>query len=330
MRSRLDPAARQERQRQRQLLLPVLTVVFLAALDLTVVAPILPNVISDLQISPVDADRYSWIVLSYLVAYTVTVPITGRISDFVGRMPVFTAAMLLFLAGSAVVAMSDSLTPMIAGRTLQGLGGGAMLPVSMALVADVVPAHRRAATLGLVAAVDTFGWVLGPIWGAAVQSLFDSWRAIFWLNLPLGAAAALILYLGRTRTTVVKPEGRPGLMPAIVGTAALVAFSLALSSGGEGGLSAEQGAAKLGGTTNPLADYRWPILGASLLAFAAFVALERRASNPILPRALIRDRIFQVAGAANVLVGAALIIAMVNAPLAVALLVDEDEISLNT
>jgi MFS family permease len=319
-----------EQRRQQRLLLPVLTVVFLAALDLTVVAPILPDVIADLQISAIDADRYSWIVLSYLVAYTVTVPLTGRISDFVGRMPVFTAAMLLFLAGSAVVATADSLGPMIAGRTLQGLGGGAMLPVSMALVADVVPAHRRAATLGLVAAVDTFGWVLGPIWGAAVQSLFDSWRAIFWLNLPLGAAAAVVLYLNRARAELARPDGRPGVLPAFVGTAALVAFSLALSSGGEGGLSAEQGAGRLGGATNPLADYRWLILGLSLAAFGAFIVLERRATHPILPRALVRERIFQVAGIANVLVGAALIIAMVNAPLAVALLADEDEVSIDT
>ncbi|MDQ3549630.1 MAG: MFS transporter, partial [Chloroflexota bacterium] len=186
-------------RQQRLILLPVLTVVFLAALDLTVVAPILPAVLRDLRINPVDADKYSWIVLSYLVAYTVTVPITGRISDFAGRIPVFTAAMLLFLGGSVVVAVSDSLAMMIAGRTLQGLGGGAMLPVSMALVADIVPRHKRAAALGMVAAVDTFGWVLGPVWGAAINGLFGSWRAIFWLNLPLGIAAAGLLFTTNAR-----------------------------------------------------------------------------------------------------------------------------------
>jgi MFS family permease len=319
-----------EHAQGQRLLLPVLTVVFLAALDLTVVAPILPEVINDLQISAIDADRYSWIVLSYLVAYTVTVPLTGRISDFVGRMPVFTAAMLLFLAGSVVVATSEGLGPMIAGRTLQGLGGGAMLPVSMALVADVVPPHRRASTLGLVAAVDTFGWVLGPLWGAGVQSLFDSWRAIFWLNLPLGGAAAVTLFFSRARAERAQSLGRPGVLPALLGTAGLVTFSLALSSGGEGGLSASQGAGTLGGATNPLADYRWPIFGLSVILFGLFVLLERRAANPILPRTLVRERIFQVAGVANLLVGAALIIAMVNAPLAVALLADEDDVSVDT
>jgi MFS family permease len=315
---------------RRQLLLPVLLVVFLAALDLTVVAPILPTVIDDLGISPVDADRYSWIVLAYLVAYTVTVPLTGRVSDFVGRIPVFTAAMLLFMVGSVVVATADSLGGMILGRTLQGLGGGAMLPVSMALVADVIPTRQRAFTLGLVAAVDTFGWVLGPVWGSAISEVFNSWRAIFWLNLPLGAIAAAVLYFTRARTIPRLRQERPHLLSAVVGTVALVAFCLALSSGGEAGLSAGQGAARLGGETNPLTAYRWPLLGLSLVMFVVFLLLERRATAPILPRALIRERLFQVAGLANVLVGAALITAMVNAPLAVALLADEDAVSLDT
>lgn len=314
-------------RQQRRILLPVLTVVFLAALDLTVVAPILPSVLRDLQINPVDADKYSWIVLSYLVAYTVTVPITGRISDFAGRIPVFTFAMMLFLGGSVVVAVSDSLLVMIVGRTLQGLGGGAMLPVSMALVADVVPRHRRAAALGIVAAVDTFGWVLGPVWGAAVNGAFNSWRAIFWLNVPLGIAAAVLLFVSNPKVTPHRLSSRPSLLSALVGMIALVAFCLALSSGSEGSLGAEQGSAQLGGSTNPLADYRIPILALSLVAFIGFIVLDRRASTPILPRALIRSRIFQVAGVANVLVGAALITAMVNAPLAVALLVDEDDVS---
>jgi MFS family permease len=322
----LSEAATTEWQ-QRRLLLPVLTVVFLAALDLTVVAPILPSVLNDLQINPVDADRYSWIVLSYLVAYTVTVPITGRISDYAGRIPVFTAAMVLFLAGSVLVAISQSLSLMIVGRTLQGLGGGAMLPVSMALVADVVPRQRRAAALGLVAAVDTFGWVLGPVWGAAIHGIFDSWRAIFWLNIPLGVAAAGLLFTSKLRLTPRRPDARPSLLSALLGTIALVAVCLALSSGSEGSLGAEQGAARLGGSTNPLADYRWPILGLGLVAAVAFVILERRAVTPLLPRSLIRSRVFQIAGGANVLVGAALITAMVNAPLAVALLVDADDVS---
>jgi MFS family permease len=307
------------------LLLPVLAVVFLAALDLTVVAPILPQVISDLRINTIDADRYSWIVLSYLVAYTVTVPLTGRVSDYLGRIPVFLAATALFAVGSGLTAVAGSLGEMVTGRVLQGLGGGAMLPVSMALVADVTPGRRRAEVLGLVAAVDTFGWVLGPVWGAAINGLFGSWRAVFWLNLPLCAVVAIWLLLARKGLPGRARSGLPNLLSAALATGALTGLSLALSSGGEAGLSAEQGTRALGGSQNPLASYRWPIFGAGLLALIAFVVVEIRARTPLLPRRLIQARLFQFSGIANVLVGSALIIAMVNAPLVIALLADEDE-----
>lgn len=311
-------------------LIAVLAVVLLAALDLTVVAPILPTMISDLGISPVDADRYSWIVLAYLVAYTVTVPLTGRLSDYLGRLPVFGVALALFLLGSVIAAQAQTLSEMIAGRTLQGLGGGAMLPVSMALIADVVPERRRAAALGLVAAVDTFGWVLGPVWGAAINAVFDSWRAIFWLNLPLGAISGALLVIVRPGGRVRTRGPRPNLLNAAVAALFLVTFSLALSSGNEGALSSGQGTGTLGSETNPLADYRWPLLAVSALALAGFVLLERRSANPLLPRDLIASITFRLAGLANLLIGAALIVAMINAPLVVALLADTDLVPRDT
>ncbi len=310
---------------QLGLLLPVLAVVFVAALDLTVVAPILPQVISDLGINTVDADRYSWIVLSYLVAYTVTVPLTGRISDYLGRIPVFIVATALFAAGSGVTAVADTLGQMVAGRVLQGLGGGAMLPVSMALVADVTPIRNRAQALGLVAAVDTFGWVLGPVWGAAINAAFGSWRAVFWLNLPLCAIVVLWLVVRRTSLPARTQSGLPNMVSAVLAAVALTGFSLALSSGGEAGLSAEQGTRALGGSQNPLAAYRWPILGIGTVAIVGFVLSEIKSRQPLLPTHLIKARLFQFSGIANVLVGAALITAMVNAPLVIALLADEED-----
>lgn len=312
---------------QYRLLIPVLAVVFIAALDLTVVAPILPAMIIDLDISAVDADRYAWIVLSYLVAYTVTVPITGRISDYAGRMPVFGAALVLFAIGSVVAALADSLSGMVVGRTLQGLGGGAMLPVSMALVADVVPAARRAAALGLVAAVDTFGWVLGPIWGAAINGLFDSWRAVFWLNIPICAVAAVFLTTAGRRLPGRSASQLPNFASATFAALSLVAITLALSSGGEGAVGPEQGGGRLGASSNPMAPYRWYLLALGLTALVGFVVSERRSRSPLLPIVLIRKRLFQLAAGANILVGAALIVAMVNAPLIVALLADEDRVS---
>ncbi len=314
-----------EAGRRYALLIPVLAVVFVAALDLTVVAPILPQVISDLGINTVDADRYSWIVLSYLVAYTVTVPLTGRVSDYLGRMPVFLVATALFAAGSVMTAVSGSLGEMVAGRVLQGLGGGAMLPVSMALVADVTPRRSRAEALGLVAAVDTFGWVLGPVWGAGINAALGSWRAVFWLNLPLCALVGAWLLFTRSKLPSRARTGLPNLISAVLAATALTCLSLALSSGGEAGLGADQGTRALGGSLNPLAAYRWPILVAGLVALIGFIASEVKSKSPLLPRHLIRARIFQFSGIANILVGGALITAMVNAPLVVALLADEED-----
>lgn len=315
---------------QNRLLIPVLAVVFIAALDLTVVAPILPAVINDLGISAVDADRYSWIVLAYLVAYTVTVPVTGRISDYAGRMPVFGTALLLFTIGSVLAATADSLGGMITGRTLQGLGGGAMLPVSMALVADVVPRNRRAAALGLVAAVDTFGWVLGPVWGSAIDGILGSWRAVFWANLPICALAGVALLAAGRRHHQRVPSSLPNMLSMALATAGLVAVTLALSSGSEGAVTPEQGGGQLGASANPMAPYRWYLLAAGVAALIGFVISERRARSPLLPVNLIRQRLFQFAAGANILVGAALIVAMVNAPLVVALLADADETSMYT
>ncbi|CAN5730317.1 MFS transporter [soil metagenome] len=311
--------------RRIALLFSVLAVVFVAALDLTVVAPILPQVISDLGINTVDADRYSWIVLSYLVAYTVTVPLTGRVSDYLGRIPVFLIATALFAAGSVVTAIAGTLGEMVAGRVLQGLGGGAMLPVSMALVADVTPRIRRAEALGLVAAIDTFGWVLGPVWGAGINAAFGSWRAVFWLNVPLCVVVAIWLLVARGNLPGRTKAGLPNLVSASLAATALTAFSLALSSGGEPGMGPEQGTRALGGSANPLAAYRWPLLGLAVATFAGFVVSEARSRIPLIPRHLIRARIFQFSGIANILVGGALITAMVNAPLVVALLADEDD-----
>src|SRR5690606_18396865 len=157
-----------------------------------------------------------------------------------------------FAVGSAVTALSGSLGEMVAGRVLQGLGGGAMLPVSMALVADITPLRRRAEALGLVAAVDTFGWVLGPVWGAGINAAFDSWRAVFWLNLPLCAVVAVWLGAARRSFPGRAQVRRPNVLSAILAAGALTALSLAISSGGEAGLEAGQGTRALGGSANPL------------------------------------------------------------------------------
>lgn len=200
-----------------------------------------------------------------------------------------------------------------------------MLPVSMALVADVITGARRVSVLGLVAAVDTFGWVLGPVWGVGVNALFGTWRAIFWLNIPLSTAALIFLLTSNWRRPIIRWSARPNFLSAALGAVFLVAVTLALSSGNEGGLSAGQGTRALGGSENPVAEYRNLLLLICAVFLVGFVINEIRSKDPLLPRTLIRQRVFQAAGIANILIGAVLIVAMVNAPLFITLLADESD-----
>lgn len=301
--------------------MPALGVVLLAALDLTVAAPVLPAIISDLGINTVDADRYAWILLAYLVAYTVTVPISGRLSDALGRVPIFTSALLLFALGSIVTAVAGDLATIVTGRALQGLGGGAMLPVSMALVADATPQRSRAAALGLVAAVDTFGWVLGPIWGSLIDAIFGSWRLIFWLNLPLALIAGVVMLLRRPPEPRERQSTIPNPLSIALLAIMLTAFTIGLSAGGE---ASSTGSATLGGSGNPLAPYRWWLVGLGFVSLIGFFLNERRSANPLIPRELLTQVRFRASAFANVFIGAAMIIAMVNAPLVVTLIASSD------
>jgi MFS family permease len=316
--------------------------VFVGALDLTVIATILPRMVADLEINTADIDRYVWIVNGYLLAYIVAIPLVGRLSDLVGRQRVFAWSLAVFLIGSLWCAVADSLPGLIVGRVVQGVGGGALLPVTMALVGDLLPARRRAGALGLVGAVDTLGWVLGPLWGAALVALVpasEPWRWVFFVNVPLGLLAVFaIRRSGPDQPALgppiespdpVQPEGwldRIDLVGAALLTVSLLALNLGLSAGGEIG-AAETGGRALGGTRNPLADYSPALLAAALAVLALFLWWERRVRHPLLPLALFRRPRFGAAIAANFVVGAALIVAMVDVPVVVALLVEPGQVS---
>ena len=314
-----------EDARPTRVLLPALVVVLVAALDLTVIAPLLPRMLLDLDINTIEADRYVWVVSGYLIAYTLTIPLFGRVSDLIGRRNAFLIALAIFALGSVVCAEAHSLSLLIAARVLQGLGGGAMLPVSMALVGDILPARHRAGALGIVAAVDTLGWVLGPVWGAIVSQLAGTWRAVFWLNLPISLVAGIILlrtwngpiaHMGQRRSLDI-----PG---AVLLTLGLLCISLGVSTGSDA--TSASGQRALGGSANPLSDYRFPLLALGILLLVALLVVERRAKNPLLPLSLFRNRIFSAANLSNFLIGAALMVAMVNVPLQVALMTTSDRV----
>jgi len=311
--------------RPLRVLIPALVVVVVAALDLTVIAPVLPSIIFDLKVNTAEADRYVWIVSGYLLAYTVTIPLMGRLSDVIGRRATFMLALVIFLAGSVLTASADTLPRIVAARSIQGFGGGAMVPVAMAVVGDLLPPARRAGALGIVAAADTLGWVLGPLWGAGIQQIAGTWRWIFILNVPIGVVAAVALLVA-WRGAPVGGRGsvRFDLPGGTLLAVALLCLNLAVSVAGAqvGG-----GPRALGADPNPLAAYRIPLLAVGLLALVGFVATEWRSRNPLVPLQLFRNRHFSAANGANLLVGAALMVAMVNVPLLVALQVAEERVA---
>ncbi len=310
--------------------------VFLGAVDLTVIATVLPAMVLDLGVNTADVDRYIWVVNAYLLAYVVAIPIVGRLSDILGRRIVFESALVVFAVGSLWCALASDLPSLIAARTLQGIGGGALLPVTMALVGDVLPPGRRLTAVGLVGAVDTLGWVFGPIWGALVVNLLidqnEPWRWVFWINLPLCLIVGVAIRRALPRSPHVASHGkspwrRLDVVGALLLTSAMALINLGLSAGGELGVAAGSGLRAFGGTHNPLADYVVLLVLAGSALTLAFVLWQRRSHHPLVPIRLFEHRVIASALLGNLLIGAALIVTMVDVPVVVALLADPDRVS---
>ncbi|MCB8985732.1 MAG: MFS transporter [Ardenticatenaceae bacterium] len=310
--------------------------VFVAADDLTVVSTMLRQIVFDLGIPlPDGLDQAAWIVNVYLIAYVVVMPFVGRLSDLIGRRAVYVGALVLFLAGSIWIPLAGSFNSFLAGRVLTAVGGGAMVPVGMAVLGDVYPREKRASALGALGAIDTAGWVWGPLYGALLIR-FLSWRWQFYLNIPLaliGIAAAWWALADLPR-----PARRERLDwgGTITLSAALLALNIALLNSGD--VQSAGSFANL--NANPPAP-AWPYFLAAACAFALFLWIETRLTAtpahlhtptsppPLIPLALFRRRNFSPAVSINFLVGSVLIIAMVNVPLIVNVLaVDVEEAAL--
>ena len=170
--------------------------VMLAAADTYVVVLALPSIMSDIGLSLDHLEAATPIISGFLLGYVALLPLLGRLSDIVGRGRVFTGCLLVFAFGSLVTSSAQDLTGAVVGRALQGAGGGGLVPVTLAIVADLWPAGRRGVPLGVVGGVQELGAVLGPLYGAAILS-FSTWRLIFWLNLPLAALLGAGFLLSR-------------------------------------------------------------------------------------------------------------------------------------
>src|SRR5580704_952070 len=203
--------------------------VLLAAADTYVVVLALPSIMRDVGLSLDQLQQAAPIVSGFLCGYVVVLPLLGRLSDLYGRRPVLLGCLAVFALGSAVTASAHTLGAVVVGRTLQGLGGGGLVPVTLALVADTWPPKRRGVPLGVVGAVQELGSVIGPLYGAAIVAV-SSWRTIFWVNLPVAMvlAAGFRPAAGETARRSSGRTGRADLAGGVLLAAAAAAALLAL------------------------------------------------------------------------------------------------------
>ena len=284
---------------------------FLAALDAYVVVTLLPSMIADVGSTIDRFEQATPIVTGFLGGYVVAMPLLGAYSDARGRAPVYAACMLVFAAGSVITATAGLWTfagmPwLVAGRVLQGLGGGGLVPLSLALAADLYRGEARTVALGAVAGLQEAGSVFGPLYGVSLAALASSaggWRFVFWLNVPLAAVCAVGLLLAmRRQTPSMSQEGGSSIdwMSASLLGIGLGLLVIALypddpDHRATGSLLVPAGIASVA----VLALYGWR---------------QVHRLEPLVPRELLRSRAFAGAAIANVLIGAALMVALVDVP----------------
>ncbi len=195
----------------------------LAAADTYVVVLALPDMMAGVGLGTDELQRATPIISGFLLGYIAVLPLIGRLSDLVSRQRILLFCLSLFVIGSAVTAVSLELPVLVGGRVLQGIGGGGLVPATLALVADLWPPERRGTPLGVVGAVQELGSVLGPLLGAAVLAVAD-WRAIFWLNVVLGVVIAAVMVLTGGREA--RPQ--PRVLTTVLGLATVAAGLLTL------------------------------------------------------------------------------------------------------
>jgi EmrB/QacA subfamily drug resistance transporter len=287
--------------------------VLLGGAELMVVAIALPSIVADFG-GWGDLARVSWIVNAYLLAYIVAMPLAGRGADLWGALRLYVAALLLFVIGSAGAGLSrmagpdDGLTWLIVARVVQGFGGGALVPLSMALASHLFTGRARAAALGVEGAATYIGMAIGPAYGAWVLLNFSlpiprldvaPWQWIFLLNVPIGIVTLLLIYVFAGGVETPRVRGRLDLAGAALLTVALVAGIGAITISGEVGW------------TDPL------VLGGLLLcvaASAAFVWLQLRGRSPLIDVRLFADRAFTSANLVSLLTGYTLATAVIGGP----------------
>ncbi|WP_426625683.1 MDR family MFS transporter [Leifsonia sp. McL0607] len=265
----------------------LLLTMLLASLDQTIFSTALPTIVGELHA----ADEMGWVITIYLLTSTIVLPVYGKLGDLIGRKGIFIAAISIFVVGSTIGGFAPDMTWLIIGRGVQGLGGGGLMILSQAIIADVVPARERGRYMGIMGAVFAVSSVAGPLLGGWLTDAV-SWRWCLWVNIPLGIlaiiAAAAFLHLQKHPTAAVRLDVYG------IGLLALASTGLILVS-------------TWGGTT-----YDWDspliilLIVATAIAAIVFVLVERRTPEPIMPLKLFRRRNFNLSTGAGLLIGVAM------------------------
>lgn len=257
---------------------------FLATLYMTVVSTAMPRIITDLG----GFSQYTWVFTSYFIAEVISILIAGKLSDMYGRKWFYVACLSIFLAGSLLSGISQTMTQLIVFRVLQGIGGGGMMSLSFIVIADLFPPEERGKWQGAMSVVMVASTVIGPTLGGYLTD-YLSWRWCFFINIPTGVAVAILFAFFYPHFQPASEKRKIDYAGAVITALAIVPLMLALTWGG--------------------ADYSWlsPItlglLGFSLAMFIIFFIVERRAEEPIMPLHLFRNRVVVVSSIAVLFMG---------------------------
>lgn len=256
---------------------------FLGALEATVVSTAMPTVIASLG----GLHIYSWVFSAYILTSTVTVPLWGRLSDLYGRKRFMLMGIAIFLIGSALSGAATSMAQLVLFRAIQGLGAGALLPLGMTIIGEIYSLEKRARMQGFFSGVWGLASIVGPLIGGFITDHF-SWRWVFYINIPFGIAAALLIGLALIEPRDHRKKVTVDYAGAVTLTAFVTILLIAL------------------GQQNLDALVRASLLGLCALLLGLFLVLERRANEPIVPLSLFRHRIFSVSSANGFFVGMAM------------------------
>jgi EmrB/QacA subfamily drug resistance transporter len=259
--------------------------VFMAAMEVTVVSTAMPSVVGQLG----GVSLYAWVFTAYILVATIGIPVFGKLADLYGRKPVMLFGIALFLVGSVLCGAAGSIHSLIGARAVQGLGGGAMQATALTIVGDIFTTRERARMQGVIGGVWGVAGLVGPLLGGIIVHGIG-WRWVFFINLPFGVISGLMLIAFLHERFEKKPVRLDVLGALLLGTGL---FCLLLGARGE---------------------MAW-LVPVGLLLFCAFVWVELRASEPVLPLDMFKNRVLAVASAAGALVGGALMSATTFVPL---------------